>query len=225
MATRLADGTWEIQGTRLTFPVRIGDAAAACALYPVRASRVRLPSPLVPRSVGGWTLAAVAALDYRVNDLGEYREMALGFPVRGGIHLTQLPVTAEFTREAGRELWGLPKWIGEIDTTFDGARAGATLRLREQHLLTLAVRTSLRLPGAYRANVTAWAPPLASPVRAKARGVRLGRGAVLEVGTGHPMAAELRGLGVGTPLVTAIVDHLSFDMGPSGARPATPSGR
>ena len=39
MATKLDDGTWEVQGKHLTFPVRIGDAAAACAVYPVRAAR------------------------------------------------------------------------------------------------------------------------------------------------------------------------------------------
>jgi hypothetical protein len=55
---------------------------------------------------------------------------------------------------------------------------------------------------------------LASPVRARLRGIRVGAAAgTLVLGSGHPMADELRSLGLPRrPLLTAIVDHLAFDM-------------
>jgi hypothetical protein len=219
VATRLDDGSWEIQGERVTFPVRIGDAAAACAVYPVRAARVALPAPLRPVAVGGWTVAVVGLVRYRVNDLGVYDELALAYPVRGGVHISQLPVTEEFTREAGAALWGLPKWIGEASLEFTGRRATGVLAHAGAHVLTLAVSATLPIP-AFRGGVTAFGDGgrLASPVRARLRGVRVGCSATLVPGHGHPMADELRAL-ARRPILTASVAHLSFEMDPATPRP------
>jgi hypothetical protein len=220
MATRLDDGSWEIQGERITFPVRIGDAAAACAVYPVRASRVALPAGLEPLAVAGWTVAVVGLVQYRVNDLGTYDELAVAYPVRGGsgrgIHISQLPVTEEFTREAGSALWGLPKWIGEASLEFTRSRTTGVLAHAGRHVLTLAVSAGLPLPFPFRGSVTAFGDDgrLGSPVHARLRGIRLGRGATLVLGHGHEMADELRAL-PRRPLLTASVAHLAFDMEPA----------
>ncbi|MCF7551509.1 acetoacetate decarboxylase family protein [Pseudonocardia sp. WMMC193] len=220
MATRLEDGSWEIRGERLTFPVRIGDAAAACAVYPVRASRVALPPALRPVAVAGWTVAVVGLVRYRVNDLGTYDELALAYPVRRGadtgIHISELPVTEEFTREAGAALWGLPKWVGEASLEFTPTRATGVLAHAGRHVLTLALSAALPLPFPVRGSVTAFGDDgrLASPVHARLRGIRIGRGAALVPGHGHPMADELRALSR-RPLLTASVAHLAFDMDPA----------
>lgn len=220
MATRLDDGSWEIRGRRLTFPVRIGDAAAACAVYPVRASRVTLPPGLDPVTVAGWTVTVVGVVSYRVNDLGVYDELAVAYLVRGGVYISQLPVTEEFTREAGAALWGLPKWLGEASLEHAASRASGVLSKAGRHVLTLAISAGLPLPFPLRGSVTAFGDDgrLASPVHARARGIRIGRGAVLVLGRGHEMADELRRL-PRRPLLTAVVAHLSFDMDPAEPRP------
>ncbi|MFC5949211.1 acetoacetate decarboxylase family protein [Pseudonocardia lutea] len=226
MATKLDDGSWEVQGKHLTFPVRIGDAGAACAAYPVRAARAATlleGTGLEPVALAGWALAVVGLVDYRVNDLGTYDELALALPVlfrgRIGVHITQLPVTETFTMEAGRALWGLPKWLGRAELEIGGSRATGHLAHEGEHVLTAALSTlPFALPGVLPGAVTAFAPRggvmLASPVRARLRGIRVGAAAgTLVLGSGHPMADELRSLGLPRrPLLTAIVDHLAFDM-------------
>ncbi|GAA4550896.1 acetoacetate decarboxylase family protein [Pseudonocardia xishanensis] len=214
----------EIQGRRIDFPVRIGDAGAACAVYPVRRARAAaLTGGFTPFSLGPRAFAVVGLVRYRVNDLGVYDELALAFPVRYGgrvgVHITQLPVTEEFTREAGSTLWGLPKWLGEAELEIDGGRATGHLAHAGRHVVTAAISALLPLPFPVRGGVTAFAhrdgAVLASPVRARMRGIRLGLGATVVPGEGHPMAAELRSLHLGRPLVTAIVEHLAFDMDPA----------
>jgi len=225
MATQHENGDREIQGRRVGFPVRIGDAGAACAVYPVRRARAAaLTGGFAPFTLGPRAFAVVGLVQYRVNDLGVYDELALAFPVRHGgavgIHITQLPVTEEFTREAGSALWGLPKWLGEAELEIDGGRATGHLAHAGRHVLTAAISALLPLPFPFRGEVTAFSHGaggvLASPVRARMRGIRVGIGASLVLGHGHPMATELRSLHLPRrPLLTAIVDHLAFDMDPA----------
>jgi hypothetical protein len=229
MATRLDDGSWDVQGTHLTFPVRIGAAAAAVAAYPVRttpAARLLDGTGLDPVSAAGRTLAVVGLVDYRAGDLGTYHELALALPVRfrgrTGVHVTQLPVTEAFTMEAGRALWGLPKWLATAELDIRGSHATGHLAYEGGHVLTAALSTlPFALPGTVPGSLTAFAPRggvmLASPVRARLRGIRIGPGTgTLVLGSGHPMADELRSLGLPRrPLLAAIVDHLAFEMGPA----------
>ncbi|MCW0215870.1 MAG: acetoacetate decarboxylase family protein [Pseudonocardia sp.] len=235
MATPLDDGSWEIRGHRVTFPVRIRDAGAACATYVVRADRARTllsGTGLEPVSVAGRTLLFLALIDYRVNDLGVYREVATALPVRHrgrrGLHILQLPVTEEFTMQAGRALWGLPKWLARADLTVSGRHGTCRLDARTpdgpaEPVLTAAVSTlPVRFPFPVRAAVTAFAPRdgdvLASPVRARVRGVRIGARASLRLTGPHPMAAQLRALGLPRrPLLTTTIDHVAFDMDPAGS--------
>jgi hypothetical protein len=208
MASLLEDGSWEIQGRRVTFPVRITEASAACATYLVRTHRAR---PLVAGtgldlvSVAGRTPLFLVLVDYRVNDLGDYDEVGVAFLARHrgrvGPYISQLPVTQGFTMEAGRALWGLPKWLGRAELSIVGR--DATCHLTDDagaHVLTAAIRTL--------------------PVRARLSGVRLGRGGSVVLGAGHPMADELRALGLPRrPLLTTIVDRVAFDMDPAESVP------
>jgi hypothetical protein len=226
MASLLDDGSWEIQGRRVTFPVRITEASAACATYLVRTHRAR---PLVAGtgldlvSVAGRTPLFLVLVDYRVNDLGDYDEVGVAFLARHrgrvGPYISQLPVTQGFTMEAGRALWGLPKWLGRAELSIVGR--DATCHLTDDagaHVLTAAIHTLPgRLPLPLRGGLSALAPRgdevLVSPVRARLSGVRLGRGGSVVLGAGHPMADELRALGLPRrPLLTTIVDRVAFDM-------------
>jgi Acetoacetate decarboxylase (ADC) len=234
VATLLDDGSWEIQGRHVRFPVRITDAAAACAVYPVRAARAaRLVAGtgLELVTVAGRTPLFLLFVDYKVNDLGDYDEVGVAFlvrhPGRTGLYVHQLPVTQTFTLEAGRALWGLPKWLARAELSINGR--DATCRLADdtgRHVLTAALRAlPLRLPVTLPVAGAALAPVadavLASRVRARARGVRVAPGgARLVLGSGHPMADELRALDLPRrPLLTAIVEHLAFDMGPADRLP------
>lgn len=228
MATQNEDGTWEVQGRRLGFPVRIGEASAACATYLVRTDGVRAlltGTGLEPVSVAGRTPLFLVLVDYRVNDLGDYDEAGVAFLARHrgrtGPYIHQLPVTQSFTMEAGRALWGLPKWLARADLAIDGADASCRLADEQgRHVLTTALHAGLRLPFTLPGTVTALAPHdggvLASPVRARVGGIRVGRRAAVELGSGHPMADELRALGLPRrPLVTVVADRVSFDMDPA----------
>ena len=112
----------------------------------------------------------------------------------------------EFTRAAGRDIWGFPKWITtiDIDEAPPGdprAGSGTTVRLVDDgaHVLTLTVRSGgpIRLPSQ--------APPSYSFADGVLRRTEwsmsstgtAGRpgGATLVLGH-HPMADELRSLGL-----------------------------
>ncbi len=229
MATQLEDGTWEIQGRRLTFPVRITDATAACVTYLVRADRARrlvAGTGLELVSFAGRTPLFLVLVDYRVNDLGDYDEAGVAFLARHqgrtGPYIHQLPVTQTFTMEAGRALWGLPKWLGRAELSISGR--DATCHLADdagRHVLTTALRTLPgRLPLPVRGAISALAPRgdevLVSPVRARLSGIRIGRSGTVVLGEGHPMADELRALRLPRrPLLTTIVDHVAFEMDPA----------
>lgn len=227
MATPLDDGSWEVRGTRLRFPVRIGEASAACATYLASTSRARelvAGTGLEPVSVAGRTPLFLLVVDYRVNDLGVYDEVGVALPVRHrgrtGLHIHQLPVTTEFTMEAGRALWGLPKWLARADLTFAGGRVRCLLDDGDRQVLHAQLRTTPALPLTVPASLTTLAPRdevvLASPVRMRARGLRLGSGGTVLPGTGHPMAQQMRAMGLPRrPVLTAVVDHVAFDMDPA----------
>lgn len=154
-------------------------------------------------------------------------------------------MTQAFTLEAGRELWGLPKWLATADLDVDGPGASCRLATADgTHVLSVALRAGRwALPGSVRGRLAALAPRagavLASRVRARASGIRLGTGgALVEAGGGHPMADEVRALGLPgrRAVLTATVADLAFEMDPprradprttrlNGGRPARPAGR
>jgi hypothetical protein len=244
MATRHDDGTWEIQGRRIGFPVRIGSAAVACAAYLVPAGPARElveGTGLELVTVARRTPVFLVLVDYRRSDLGDYDEVGLGLLTRYrgriGPYIHQLPVTEAFTLEAGRALWGLPKWLARADLGIAGRTAGCRLATEDdRHVLTVALRTwpgrlPFTVPGWLTALAASEGAVLASGIRLRASGIRLGRRGAVQAGAGHPMADEVRALGLPgrRPLLTAVVDDVAFRMGPAeqltGARRATSAGR
>ncbi|HEY5109757.1 MAG TPA: acetoacetate decarboxylase family protein [Acidimicrobiales bacterium] len=123
-----------------------------------------------------------------------------------GAYIHRLPVDQEFTCTAGRDIWGYPKWITtiDIDEPEPGDRrsgSGTTVRLVDDgvHVLTLT------LAGGGPVKLPSNAPPSYSfrdgvlrrtPWEMSTEGVA-GRpgGATLVLGD-HPMADELRSLGL-----------------------------
>jgi hypothetical protein len=108
-----------------TFPSRVIDASQGWAAYVVPcdvAAAVLGPDRnfVAPFDLGGGrTLLVVSGSDYRVGDLGSYREIALALSVNPVVDQTGPPgtmfvgfvVSGEFTSETSRRFWGLEKVV------------------------------------------------------------------------------------------------------------------
>lgn len=229
---------YTIQGQEVTIPVEVRDASAHTASFLVPApaaqdligySGLEVAEPLPGRAV--CTLAFMRYLD---SDLGPYHELAVAFLVRHkgmepasaftksaevargflGAFIHQLPVNQEFTREAGRRIWGFPKFLADIDLDLAGPIARCTLRHGSDVGLSLEVRPGVPIP-ARRSAVdayscgdgvlrrTAWSMT-PSGVRARPGGATLVLG-------DHPIAKELRSIGLPRRAAFSTrIDHLSM---------------
>jgi hypothetical protein len=116
--------TYEIAGRTVTMPVVVRDASAGTAMFEVDAAAAQALLPgdafTVVESSPGRSQLALATIDYRDNDLGDYHEVGVTLFVepRGGgeagTFITHLPVDQEFTCAAGRGIWGFPKTVESI---------------------------------------------------------------------------------------------------------------
>lgn len=154
---------YEIQGHTVRLPVEVRDASTAVATFLVSS---RVARSIVPREfevvemLPRRTPLAIAAIDYRDNDLGDYDEVSLTFFVRPrgaprsvpwvgawrdlargtlGTWIWKLPVNQSFTCEAGRTIWGFPKSVEEISIQRDGGHVRCRLEMDGAHVLTLSV--------------------------------------------------------------------------------------
>jgi hypothetical protein len=204
---------YTIQGRTVAIPVEVRDARSWFATFavPFDAARSLIDySGLVPASpVPGRALVSLAFVDYTDGDLDPYHEVAVavlvGEPGAGpsrkpaGAFIHQLPVDQSFTCEAGREMWGFPKFIADIDI-WPGDRGAASVTLTHDgaHVLRLSVGAGVSLPSrgaaldafSHRDGVlrrTRWS------LAGEGSRMRPG-GARVELGD-HPIAQELRGLG------------------------------
>jgi hypothetical protein len=224
MGTELEPGVWEIQGEKVTLPVAIRDASLGSATFLVPAGPSRriveeagLELVTVP---GGRTPLVLTVVDYRDSDLGQYHEVGLCFVVRPpggdrkstGTLVHRLPVNQGFTLEAGRDIWGFPKWMTQIELE------PWTCRLAEdgEHILTLALRPApFRMPGSRELTMDAYTAQdgvlRRTPWTMRHERVRMRPGgAILTVGERHPMARELRELGLPRRAAfTSVVEHVT----------------
>lgn len=227
---------YEILGRSVAMPVEVRDASTGVAtwLLPARAAQRLVPVDFeVATVLPGRTPVAIAAIDYRDNDLGDYDEVSITFFVRPrgarrglpwlgalrdlvggrlGTYIWKLPVNQAFTCEAGRTIWGFPKTVEEIDFHYAADRVRCRLAMDGEHVLTLSLpRGGTRtLPDTETATYT-----LVEGVAHRTRftqggsgvGFRLG-GAQLELGP-HPVADALRSLGLpGSALMTMWIEHM-----------------
>jgi hypothetical protein len=238
--------TYTILDRAVRMPVVVRDATASVAYYLVSAAAAQAliePSGLrVARTLPGRTLCAIGTMDYRDNDLGQYHEVAITFfvyepgtralPVVGGplamlrgklsAYIHQLPVDAEFSMEAGRGIWGFPKFMSTIEITRDLGVETSVLTVEGGHVLTQQMRLGgargfgerEQISYALRDGVLYRTP---STMSGEGVGFRLG-GARIELGD-HPIADELRSLGLPKmPLFTTAIGRM---MGSFGAAETT----
>ncbi len=223
---------YRIQGRTVTLPCIVRDACSATATWMVssRVAQALLPSPEleIAEILPGRGLLSIACIDYRDNDLGDYNEVSIAFFVRRrgdrkGVpyagaaiammrgllptHIIHLPVNQSFTCEAGQKIWGFPKTVDEIDVDTGGDRARCVWNKDGQNVMKLSLPTGGKrdfpeqtlCTYSYIDGVLHKTPFVSS---AKDLGVRVG-GAEIELGA-HPIADELRSLGLPKPALMSI---------------------
>lgn len=137
-----------VAGREISFPVPVVSASISGAAFLTRAAVARRliaggrqsaildaagAEPVV--LPGGRTLAVLIHVRYHDvpgNVLGAYHEVGLAFPVKvpgvgTRVHIHELPVDQDFTLAAGNELWGFPKWKGDMVGAAGGALDDARL--------------------------------------------------------------------------------------------------
>jgi len=216
--------SYMFQGREVTLPVLVREARSGIATFLVdlEAARALIPGPEIELAefLPGKTLFSLACIDYIRNDLGDYNEISMaffvrergatrGFPYLGswidffrgnlGTYIYRLPVNQAFTCEAGCGIWGFPKSVESIELDDDGKRATCRLDADGQHVLTMSVPCGGKsiIPESRMSTYTyidgvAHKTPFSSA--ADGVGFSLG-GATLELGS-HPIADELRSLGL-----------------------------
>lgn len=206
-------------------PIRYDESSMMAAVYAARAARLRELTPEALRVVelgGQRAPVALICFDYRVTDIGPYGEVGVAWPVvRAGsvappllpllleqrwpglgwwVH--RLPVTTAIANQAGRELWGYPKIVADIDYRWDGARRLCTLREGDQDIFQLAIDT--RMPARpMAAHLTTYSvlgsELLTTRIEVDAVGMRRRWRAGAELALGpHPIGRELDALGLDT---------------------------
>ena len=118
--------THDILGQTVTMPVDVRDGSSATVIFDVALDAARALAPTgfeVIESAPGRAQVALALIDYKDNDLGSYLEVGTILFVRpdgggeDGTFITHLPVTEEFTCAAGKQIWGFPKSVEQIEVT------------------------------------------------------------------------------------------------------------
>lgn len=224
MAQRIADDTWEIQGRTVTLPVAIRDSTVAAAIFSCSAAAARTAVAdrrLEPFTVAGRGIAVLLCVQYHDGDLDTYDEVGLMVAVRGpgrraiGAYTVELPVTQTFTLEAGRAIWGLPKWLARSTMTLRRSRMEVQLRDDDEFVLTAALGLGrLRIPVPVTAPAVLWAVRPDGPdagellhgvFRLRLDGLRIRPGGARLMLGEHRMARTARALGMSRrPLGTAV---------------------
>jgi hypothetical protein len=212
-----------IQGRIVSLPVEIREARSwtATFLVPAEAAQAIVePSGLeVAEMRPGKAIVSLAAVRYEDGDLDRYNEVAVAFLVRShdaapasaaakalevarnraAVLIHHLPVDQGFTLEAGRTIWGYPKFLSQIDIDERERETSISLRHEGSHVLTLTVRRGMKpWPGVPNLPTYTFTDGVLrrTPWQTQHEGTR-GRvgGAALELGS-HPIADELRTLGL-----------------------------
>lgn len=231
------EGAYVFEGIEVSLPVIVRKARAAAATFvvPTKAARALLPDGEleITEFAPGRTLFTLGAIDYLDNDLGDYNEVSMAFYVRprgaprgipyvgawsdflagrASTYIHRLPVDQSFTCAAGRGIWGFPKTIERIDFEVDGDRAQCRLEMDGRHVLTLqaprhggrTLRDTAMTTYSYIDGILH-----ATAFRSGADGVGFSRGGAQLVLGDHPIANELRELGLPKPtLVSVWMEHM-----------------
>jgi hypothetical protein len=242
-------GVYDVAGVPIAMPVEIRrarmasagfvvpfDAAAALiqdtGLTPARTFGRALSRAMPP--VMNRAMVSLAMVRYLDGDLGTYDELALAVvvdPPAGeppataaspATYIHRLPVSGEFTTEAGRGIWGFPKWVADLRVDVVGGVATADLRNADgSSCVSVAIRRGrLRVPArpldmrCYSTAADGGLVRTAWTTRPGSLRMSVGSGCWLRIGDGHPFADELRLLRLPSrPLMTMFTETLTASFG------------
>jgi hypothetical protein len=225
-------------------PVRIRRASAFMAMYSVPTaaaqSLIDYSGLEILQFRPGRGLCALVFVDYVDGDLGPYNEFGVTFMVRGhhaagggsvpadlrslatgaaGTLIHQLPVDGEFTRAAGRGIWGFPKVLADFDADHANRIKRGSVSQDGRLIASLTIRPGIQLPGSgtgtslqaysHLDGVTRHTDWEMNPSGVRSR---IG-GAELILGS-HPIANELRAVGLPRrALLTTSIPDLKMTFG------------
>ncbi|MCZ4077996.1 acetoacetate decarboxylase family protein [Rhodococcus sp. H36-A4] len=211
-----------VLGREVEMPVQVRRSRAAMGVFSVDAAAAQRTIDYSGHAIRKYRpnrgLCALTFIRYEDGDLGPYNEFGVVFPVSGGVLIHRLPVDGEFTMMAGRQIWGFPKELADFDVSY-GSKFTGRLSQHGQEILRLDIAPGIRAPGAIFARpldafsclnevsrTTSWTMTPGA-VRTRPGGARLSLG-------DHPLAHELRGLGLGRrALLTTHMPRLRMEFG------------
>jgi hypothetical protein len=216
-------------GAHIGLPVRYYDWSAIMAHFPAPVAALRKllptdklkPAQLVP----GTGILSMAAMEYRsIANVEPYNEFGIMVPVlyeptvnvpglpllfpdrskRFGLYVHHLPVTTQAAYDFGVEIWGYPKFVAEISFEDTGRTRRCRLRAEGKDIAILEVaKSATRAKPMDLFSYTVKDGQLLR-TRIQAEGqlsiTRFRGGASCDLGD-HPIAEELRALGMGRTAV------------------------
>jgi hypothetical protein len=243
LCEKLDDDNYLIDGKAISLPLAVDDASMMMNVFLVdtTAAQAMIADSgfRVVELFPGKAILQLLCVDYRVNPLGNYNEGAIIFPVLTpgekkpfpflgtlkrlagyslGSYVYRMPVDQEFTTHGGRFIWGFPKWPTRVDFDFGDHRAsgsfidegelvysiaaktGGSTEVKEQRAASLAIRDG-RAWKTYGTN--------------NGTGLTFSLGGEMpEIGDSHPLALELRSLGLPKkPIFTLSIKNTSMVFG------------
>lgn len=216
---------YHIDDKPISFPVRVADASMLMNAFLVDATAaqemIKDSGFRVIELFPGKAILQLLFVDYRQNELGDYNEGAIIFPVlepgeskplpffgalkrmaTGNVSnfVYRMPVDQEFTTHAGRFIWGFPKWVARIDIEFGEKRASGSFYDEGELVYGFSAKTD----GKAKAKEQRAASLAIRDGRAwKTYGTNTGSGVTFAlggdmpaIGDSHPLALELRALGL-----------------------------
>lgn len=237
-----APGFVTVLGQPVSVPVQVRSAAMVGGTFTVPATAAQklidYSGLRIVKVAGTLGICMVSAVQYTDNDLGPYNEIALALVVHppdgpptspttllGGNVTTfihRLPVNQTFTCAAGRDIWGFPKWVADINFQERPGRTDVVMLDDGEHAATLSVRTRGRIPVPDNEMEMACYSFREGTLRCTPWTMRLSRarmgfgGVEVHVGERNQLADDLRALGFPKKgLFAQAVGHLECTFGPA----------
>ncbi len=243
ICSKHSESSYTIDGTEINFPVVVADASMLMNgfLVDANAAQAMLEGTgfRVVELLPGKAILQLLAVDYKKNDLGDYNEGAIIFPVLTpgmkkpfpffgalksmasgalGNFVYRMPVDQEFTTHAGRFIWGFPKWVSRIDIEFGPRSARGTFIDEDELVYSIAAKTGGKsTPKEQRAaslairDARAWKTYGTN----NSSGVTFSLGGEKpDIGDKHPLAKELRALGLPKkPMLSVSIESTRMTFG------------
>lgn len=238
-----SESSYTIDGKDISFPVVVANASMLMNGFLVNAkaaqSMLEGTGFRVVEIFPGKAILQLLAVDYKENDLGDYNEGAIIFPVLApedkkpfpffgalkrmgngtlGNFVYRMPVDQEFTTHAGRFIWGFPKWVSRIDIDFGPSVARGTFIDEDELVYAIEAKTGgSNTPKEQRAASLAIRDGKAWKTYGtnNSSGLTFSLGGKApQIGERHPLAKELRTLGLPKkPLFTVSVERTRMTFG------------